>query len=440
MISSVGRNRKRAKFCELEISGLSHEGRGISERNGKTIFVDGALPGEKVIARIIKKRSRFDEAQVAEILISNENRIDPRCRHFGVCGGCSLQHMNEGDQINHKQSVLLELLKHQSAVVPEKLLPPISSNQWGYRQKARLGVKWVKGKNGVVVGFREKFKGFVTDSTECEVLDPRVGKKIIQLRMLLQSLSISDRIPQLEIATTKDTVSIVIRHLSPFSAEDLDVLKCFGRKHEFDFYLQSEGVDSIFALENTFTELSYELDGIEIGFKPTDFTQINSGVNYAMVKKVIELLDPKEGDEVLDLFCGIGNFSLAVAARGAKVTGLEIDVEMVEQAKMNAYRNKITNCSFLAIDLQDVYKLQSVDACKINKVLLDPPRSGAKETLAELKLPATEKVLYVSCNPMTFSRDAGILKEMYGFGLSQLGILDMFPHTSHFECIGLFER
>ncbi len=440
MNSHLGKDKKRGKFFDLEIMGLSHEGRGIGKKNGKTVFVDGALPGETVTAKLIRKRSKFDLAQLQDILVSSRRRVSPECKHFGVCGGCSLQHMSEGDQLDYKEKVLVELLEHHSNLVPEIIFRPISGDQWGYRQKARLGVKCVKGKGGVVIGFREKFKGYITDSEECKVLDPRVGKKIILLRMLLQSLSVSDQVPQLEVATTKDSVAIVIRHLSPLSPSDYNILRSFGRKHDINFYLQSDGLDSIFSLEGVLDNLSYEIEGIQIGFSPTDFTQINSSVNKLMVAKVMSLLEVTEKDFILDLFCGIGNFSLPVAALGAKVKGVEIDAAMVARAKENALLNRIKNCSFESLNLQSAPDIESLDISRVNKILLDPPRSGCNEVLGEMNLKYVERVVYVSCNPMTFARDAAILNRLHNFELKEVGVLNMFPHTSHFECVGSFER
>ena len=431
---------QKGKYCQLDILDLSNEGRGVGRMNGKTVFVHGALPGERVVVKIVKKRAKFDEGETVKVLVSSDKRVEARCRHFGVCGGCSLQHMGEKDQLSHKQNVLLEMLKNHAGIMPTVIFDPIVSEQWGYRKKARLGVKWVNGKNGVIVGFREKSKGFVTDSTECEVLDPRVGKKIMPLRILIQGLSIANQIPQLEVAMDKDVVSIVIRHLAPMNLEDLSVLKRFGRKHKLDFYLQSEGIDTIHAIEEEPKLLSYDLGEIVVNFAPTDFTQINSKVNEDMVKKVLECLQPREGDQILDLYCGIGNFSLVMAAQGAKVTGFEIDRRMVRRAKMNADLNELSNCSFRSIDLENVSELKSVGLNDVNKILLDPPRSGAKVVLDNMNFQKVEGLLYVSCNPITFSRDAGILAEVHGFKLSEVGVLDMFPQTSHFECIGFFER
>ena len=440
MISRAGENKKRDKVFEIEIVGLSHEGRGIGKINGKTVFVDGALPDETVNAKLIRKRSKFDLAQLKDILVSSQKRVIPECKHFGVCGGCSLQHMSEKYQLDYKEKVLVELLGHHSNLVPESIFEPISADQWGYRQKARLGVKCVTGKGGVVIGFREKFKGYITDSEECKVLDPRVGEKIILLRMLLQSLSVSDHVPQLEVATTKDSVAIVIRHLSPLSPSDYSILRTFGRKHNINFYLQSGGLDSIFALDEGFDNLYYELGDIRIGFSPTDFTQINSSVNKLMVAKVMSLLEVSEKDFILDLFCGIGNFSLPVAALGAKVKGVELDEAMVVRAKENARLNRIKNCSFESLNLQRAPDIKSLDISRVNKILLDPPRSGCNEVLSEMNLKSVKKVVYVSCNPLTFARDAAVLNRLHHFELKEVGVLNMFPHTSHFECVGSFER
>ncbi len=424
---------------ELTIESLAHEGRGVARLDGKTVFVDGALPGERVTARIRRRRGRFDEAETVSVLEPSPRRVAPPCPHFGVCGGCSLQHMAEDDQLEHKQSVLLELLEHQGGIAPRRVAAPIRGPQWGYRRKARLGVKLVPKKGGVIIGFRERAMPYVTDCSRCDVLDTRVSGELGALRELVQSLSIAARVPQIEVSAGDERVALIVRHLEPLSAADRDALAGFAARTGFDLYLQSGGLDSVTALTPPAETLGYEVEGIRFAFEPYDFTQVNAAINRRIVARAIEHLAPTANDAVLDLYCGIGNFSLPLARRAGHVTGVEGDAGLVARAAANAAANELSNCRFESADLNEVDPLRALDT-RVTRVLMDPPRSGAQVLLDTLDLGAVERLVYVSCSPVTFARDAGVLCRRHGFELAETGIADMFPQTAHVESVSLFER
>lgn len=424
------------------IESLSHEGRGVARINGKTVFIDGALPGEQVRFLYTRKRGQFDEGQTAEVLEPSSSRVEPRCRYYGLCGGCSLMHLNSEEQILHKQSVLLEQLAHLGKVEPERILPPLSASRWGYRRKARLGVKYVAGKEKVLVGFREKFSSFIADIDSCEVLHPILGKAIGQLKELIHELSVYRQIPQLEVAISASVAAVVIRHLAPLTGNDKRILADFEAQRPVRFYLQPAGLDSVHSLSGDDGQnLYYRLDGhdITVEFSPIDFTQVNFELNALLVDRVIELLAPGDADTVLDLFCGLGNFTLPIARYAKQVTGLEGSEDLVLRARRNAHNNNLTNVDFSACNLSEPDAGAFVSGCAYNKVLLDPPRTGAREIIEQLDLERVERLVYVSCNPATLARDAGILANQAGLSLKAAGVMDMFPHTSHVESIALFE-
>ena len=424
------------------IASLSHEGRGIARINGKTVFIDGALPGEQVRFQYTRKRGQFDEGRTVEVLEPSASRVEPRCRYYGVCGGCSLMHLDGGEQILHKQSVLLEQLQHIGGLEPERVLPPLSASHWGYRRKARLGAKYVTGKEKVLVGFREKFSSFIADIDSCEVLHPILGEAIGQLKELIHELSVYRQIPQLEVAISDTVAAVVIRHLAPLTDDDKRILADFEAQRPVRFYLQPAGLDSVHSLSGEDGEnLYYRLDGhdITVEFSPIDFTQVNFELNALLVDRVIELLEPGDTDTVLDLFCGLGNFTLPIARYAKQATGLEGSEDLVLRAQRNARNNNLTNVDFSACNLSEPDAGSLVSGCAYNKVLLDPPRTGAREIIEQLDLERVERLVYVSCNPATLARDAGILANQGGLGLKAAGVMDMFPHTSHVESIALFE-
>ncbi|MEX2480769.1 MAG: 23S rRNA (uracil(1939)-C(5))-methyltransferase RlmD [Gammaproteobacteria bacterium] len=425
---------------DLQIDTLSHEGRGVARLDGKTVFVHGALPTEQVRARILRRRGRFDEAETLEVLQAAANRVTPRCAHFGTCGGCSLQHLSEDEQLRHKQQVLLELLHHHAGAAPDTLAEPVRGPQWGYRRKARLGVKHVTKKGGVIVGFRERASPYVTDCRHCDILDPRIGARLPALRDLIAALSIPAQIPQLEIALSDSRAVLVVRHLAPLSGNDRDALAAFARTHGVEFYLQSGGPHTITPLDGPARPLEYRVDDIVLAFEPADFIQVNSVINQHMVETALHYLQPGAADDIADLFCGIGNFTLPLARRAGHVIGLEGEQALIERARSNAVANGIDNCSFDVADLALPTGLAGRLPGSVSKLLLDPPRTGALAVVENLDCSAMETIVYVSCNPVTLARDAGVLIRRQGYRLRETGILDMFPHTAHVESISVFER
>ena len=434
--------RRQIAPKEALIESLSHEGRGLTHIDGKTTFVDAALPGERVMIRSTRRRRHYDEARVLEMLEPAANRIQPHCKHFGICGGCSLQHMDSNDQLAHKQSVLLEQLRQFGGVQPHTVLPPLTGPLWGYRRKARLAVKYVAKKGGTLVGFREKHSPYVADIASCDVLHPSVGQALPALRSLVGGLSVYDKVPQIEVAVGDTHTALVIRHLEPLNAEDYDAIKAFAEQHGYSIYLQSGGPQTIEPFwPNPPPPLSYGItdQGPTIYFEPTDFTQVNADINRAMIERVITLLNLKQQDEVLDLFCGLGNFTLPIAAHCARVTGMEGNAALIARAHANAARNDIENVQFQTVDLADPEALVTISSERYDKVLLDPPRTGAKELIEKFSFSRTTRIVYVSCNPATLARDAGTLVTEKGFSLVSCGIMDMFPHTAHVESVAVFE-
>ena len=431
----------QSSLYEAEVALLSHEGRGIAHLGGKTTFIDGALPGERVRFRYTRKRRRFDEGVTVEVLEPAPMRIEPRCPHFGVCGGCNLQHLTPAAQVQHKQSVLLEQLLHIGRVEPAPVLPPLTGPTWGYRHKARFSVKYVTKKGRLLLGFKEKGGRLVADLSRCEVLHPSVGLELDELRACLESLSISRHIPQIEVAVGEVTAALVIRHLSPLPAYDEERLKRYAESHQVSIYVQLGGPETVRRLwPKDAKPLLYRLpaQGIEIHFKPTDFIQVNPAINRLMVSQVLKLLDLRPDERVLDLFCGLGNFTLPMARHAAFVTGIEGDAALIEGARRNARSNGIDNVDFEVADLMDEHLEAPWRGGRFDKLLLDPPRTGACEILGRLGFERVKSIVYVSCNPATLARDARILVHEKGFRLFAAGILDMFPHTAHVESMALF--
>jgi 23S rRNA (uracil1939-C5)-methyltransferase len=439
------RHRKKIPqgLFKVNIESLSHEGRGVAHVDGKAVFIDNALPGEEVEFSYVSTRAKFAEGVAENIISANEQRIEPKCEYFGYCGGCSLQHINADAQIEHKQSVLMEQFTHLGHVTPKEVLPPLTGPVFGYRHKARLGVKYVLKKERVLVGFREKRSPFVADIKHCDVLHPAVGHKIADLQELIENLSIKDQIPQIEVAVSDNGIAMVMRHLADFTENDLEQLKDFEQQHNFKFYLQPGGYETVHRLyESDQSELFYKLDDYDLNiyFQPIDFTQINVEINQRMIKLALELLEVNEEDDVLDLFCGVGNFTLPIARKAKSVVGVEGDEGLVQRAKYNAEKNKLDNVEFYAADLADFDQDYDFMKKSYNKILLDPARTGAKEIIAALNTKNVERIVYVSCNPATLARDAGILVNEKKFKLKKAGVMDMFPHTAHVESIAVFTK
>lgn len=435
------RNRIPKEPVRALVHGLSHEGRGVAQVDGKTVFVHGALPGEDVTFHYKRRHRRFDEAAVDVIHTPSEQRLTPRCDHFGLCGGCSLQHLSPDDQIALKQDVLLEQFQQFGKVQPEEVLPPLRAGAWGYRRKARLGVKNVPAKGRVLVGFREKFSPYVANMTDCHVLDPRVGMKLEALSELIGGLSQPDRIPQIEVSVGDNAVGLVFRNLEPWSDTDLEALAAFGQAHDMQIYEQPGNETTIAPIWPAKAALHYMAgaSGIRVDFLPSDFTQVNAELNTRMLERTLALLDPQPQDRILDLFCGLGNFTLPLAQHAGRVVGVEGAAGLVERARDNARSNGIDNAAFhvadLAGDVEGLHWLRE----PFDKVLLDPPRSGAAEVLPRLAALGARRIVYVSCNPATLARDAGLLVHEHGYRLCRAGVMDMFPHTAHVESIALFE-
>jgi 23S rRNA (uracil1939-C5)-methyltransferase len=430
----------------LEIEKLSHEGRGLSRFEGKVVFVDGALPGETVRATFTSSRGSFAEARTDEVLTASPDRVIPACSFFQSCGGCSLQHYAAARQLAFKEAVLHERLEHALGGSTYDKLPVISGEQLGYRRKARLAVRYVPKKGKALVGFRERHSAFITDMDSCVVLDPRVSSLLPALSSLVGQLHCHDQLPQIEVAvgdpvSGSNACALVFRHLQTLDQHDLELLLAFGREHALDIYLQPKGPDTVHRVLPTAGEdrLSYELPefGLRLAFHPLDFTQVNAGINRQMVARAVQLLDPRPGERVLDLFCGLGNFTLPLATCSLQVVGVEGSAAMVERGQENARRNGIDNASFICADLTLPPEQHSWLQQGFDKVLLDPPRSGALEVLPALIAARPRRIVYVSCNPATLARDAALLGTQ-GYVLKAAGAMDMFPHTSHVEAIALF--
>lgn len=423
------------------ITALTHDGRGIAHINGKTTFIENALPGEEVLFSYSKKHNKYDEGKTTEILKPSTDRVIPLCQHYGICGGCALQHLSNDAQLNLKQKTLLEQLKHFGGVEPEILLPALRGPLWGYRRRGRLGAKYVTKKQSVLVGFREKNGRYLADLKRCEVLDPKVGTLLVPLQNLIAGLKAFQHIPQIEIAISDDTTGLVFRHLTPLDINDLAQLKNFAQAHHIQLYLQPGDTQSIHCIwpEKDPKQLFYRLpeQRLELAFNPSDFTQINSEINRKMVNLALELLEPKISDRILDLFCGLGNFTLAIAQHCSEVVGIEGSAALVAQAQKNALHNNIHNAFFYEANLASDSLSGEWTKQNFNKILLDPPRTGALEIIQNLPKWNIERIVYVSCNPATLARDAGELAKQ-GYRLFKAGIMDMFPHTHHVEAISLF--
>ncbi len=427
---------------EVAVTGLSHDGRGIARVNDKVLFVFGALPDETVMVKLTKSHSRFLEGTTVEVIKASPMRVKPPCEHFGICGGCSLQHIAPEQQVSNKQAWLSEQLTHQGKVTPQSWLPPLLCHPLGYRQKARLAVRYVPQKQSLLVGFREQGNNKIAIIEACQTLDPRVGHHIKALRDLIGSLEAKESIAQIEVAASDNEVALIFRHLSALNATDLALLTTFCQSHGFSLYLQpsnNQSVHKVWPADGN-EYLTYELpsQGLTFAFHPMDFTQVNAEMNQKMINQALALLDPKPEDTILDLFCGLGNFSLPFAKRASKVVGVEGSVQAVSRAKENALRNQLTNTEFYACNLEDDFKNQPFAKGQYNKIILDPPRSGAQKLVEEMSHFAPKEILYVSCNSATFVRDAAILVHQQGYKLAKLGVMDMFPQTAHIETMGLF--
>ncbi|HUH86772.1 MAG TPA: 23S rRNA (uracil(1939)-C(5))-methyltransferase RlmD [Pusillimonas sp.] len=431
----------------FEIESLDLEARGVTHRDGKVVFVEGALPGEKVYANIARRKASFDTARVERIVRSSAQRVTPACPYFGQCGGCAMQHLTPAAQVAVKQRVLEDALEHIGKVSPAQILAPMHGPDWGYRYRARLSVRLVTKKGGVLVGFREKRGSYVADMEQCLVLPRHVSNLLMPLRELIGALSAPKSIPQIEVAVGDEGTALLLRHMEALSPGDIQLLKAFAAKREIMWWLQPKGPDTVHPLDRVHTDsLAYLLPefGLRMAYRPTDFTQVNSQINRALISRALNLLDVQPDDRVADLFCGLGNFTLPLATRARQVVGIEGNQALVERAKVAAAQNGLAErASFTALNLFNVDVDWLRELGRFDRMLIDPAREGAEavsRALAELKGPERPtRLVYVSCNPATLARDAGILVNEGGYRLSAAGVVNMFPHTGHVESIAVFD-
>ncbi|MGB2831642.1 MAG: 23S rRNA (uracil(1939)-C(5))-methyltransferase RlmD [Methylotenera sp.] len=451
------RNRNKTpvipEIKHATIESLDQEGRGVAHVEGKTIFIDGALPNEKVTFQSHHIKASYEIANVVEVLKQSNQRVTPKCSHFGLCGGCKLQHLDFAAQVAAKQRLLENDLKHIGKVKPENMLPPLYGPTWGYRHKARLSVKYVEKKQRVLVGFNEKATRYVADMNSCEVLVPAVSALITPLQQMILQLSIRDKIPQIELAVgessansreSAEVIVLIFRIMEALSDNDEVLLKAFADAHQVQVWTQTKGPDTIKPFYPVGGEpLQYSLPefGLTYPFKPNEFTQVNPQINQVMIRRAMQLLAPKVGENIADFFCGIGNFTLPIARSGAQVLGLEGLANLVDRANESAALNQITNTKFGVADLFKMTPEALSSLGHFDKWLVDPPRDGAFELIKSLnETNSPQRIVYVSCNPATLARDAGVLVNEKGYTLNAAGVINMFPHTAHVESIALFVR
>jgi len=457
-------------MIELTIESLDQEGRGVAHAEGKVVFVEGALPGERVRAEVVKRKPSFEVARTVEILRASAARVAPRCPHFGVCGGCTLQHADPALQVAAKQRTLEDALARIGRVRAEALLPPIAGPAWGYRHRARLAVRDVPKKGGVLIGFHERKSSYVADMRECHVIPPAISRLLVPLRGLVESLSIRTRLPQIELAIgerlaptapaaadagaiasppdrERPVYALVLRILEPLSTTDEAKLVAFADLHRVEFWLQPGGPDTVAPFHPPNAALAYTLPEFDVAlpFAPTDFTQVNSAINRVLVRRAVQLLAPIPGERVGDFFCGLGNFSLPIARRGARVVGIEGSKALVARAKANAARNGLAaSATFVVANLFTATPEAVAAFGTLDRALIDPPREGAIELVKSLPHRDDERALarivYVSCNPATLARDAAVLVHEREYRLAAAGVVNMFPHTAHVESIAVFDR
>lgn len=433
------------KLEVVDIVDLSHEARGVARVEGKAIFVDDALPGEQVEIQRVRRQRSYDEARLLKVIKASPDRVTPRCEHFGMCGGCALQHLSSEKQIELKQKQLLEELSRIGHVEPKDILPPLQADAWNYRRRARLGVRWVFKKERTLVGFRERNTSFIAELKKCVVLREPLATLIEPLGALISGLSVRARLAQIEAAVADNATALVFRVLDEVTQADRDAMLAFGQQHRVQIYLQPGGYETIAPLSVDAQALFYRLPKFDVTlqFEPADFIQVNGSLNELMTARAIELLQVEPTHSVLDLFCGLGNFSLPLARKAQRVLGIEGEAGLVERARANAARNGITNAEFLTANLmaeEPDSKLWAPWARdRYDRVLIDPPRAGAREVLPAIAKSGAERIVYVSCHPGSLARDAGILVKDYGFRLLSAGIMDMFPQTTHVESMAVFE-
>ena len=431
----------------LNIESLDLEARGIARREGKVVFVEGALPGEQVLASSVRRKPSYEIARVDEVLLPSSQRVAPRCPHFGVCGGCAMQHLEPAAQVAIKQRALEDTFAHIGKLKPGRMLPPLQGPSWGYRYRARLSVRFVPKKGGVLVGFHERKSSYVADMRECHVLPRHVSDMLMPLRAMIASMSAPGRMPQIEVALGDGVTVLVLRHLEPLTDNDLAVLRAFAAERGVQWWLQSKGPDTVHPLDPAHADkLAYALPefGLRMPYRPTDFTQVNHAINRALISRALTLLDPQPTDRVADLFCGLGNFTLPLATKAREAVGVEGSKALTDRAMQAAQLHGLAgSTSFSTLNLFEV----NVDWLRglghFDRMLIDPPREGAQAVAQALSLlsPAERprRIVYVSCNPATLARDAAIMVYEGGYALQMAGVINMFPHTGHVESIAVFE-
>jgi len=432
-------------MSSLEVESLDQEGRGVAHRDGKAIFIEGALPGETVTYSVWRKKPSYEIGSVTGVTRESSARVVPQCGYFGLCGGCSLQHLEPRAQVAVKQRVLEDALWHIGRVRAATILPAIYGPWWGYRHRARLTSRFVEKKGGALVGFHERRRSYVADMTSCEILPRRISHLLVPLRRLVDELSIRTRLPQIEVAVGETCDVLVFRVLVPPDKADEALLREFAERHGVHVYLQPRGPDTARAFHPAEdADLFYSLPefDLRIGFSPTDFTQVNHAVNRVLVRRALALLGVVPGERVADLFCGLGNFTLAIARSGAEAVGVEGSADLVRRAITNAARNGLQHSArFVEMNLYN----ESCGAAlgrlgRFDRMLLDPPRDGAVEAIKSLPDDGPRRIVYVSCNPATLARDAAVLAHARGYTLSSAGVVNMFPHTSHVESMAVFDK
>jgi 23S rRNA (uracil1939-C5)-methyltransferase len=429
------------------IESLDHEGRGIARRDGKTIFIEGALTGETVTASVYRKKPSYENANVQRILRESPQRVVPQCENFGRCGGCSMQHLDARAQVAAKQRVLEDNLWHIGKVAADQMLSPIHGPAWGYRRRARMTARYVVKKGGSLIGFHERKSSFVTDMSRCEVLPPRISNLLPLLRELAGSLSMRERLPQDEVACGDAADVLVLRVLEPPSAADEALLKAFADTHGVHLYLQPKGPETAHPFwPPQPVDLYYTLPefNVKMPFFPTEFTQVNHDINRVLVRRALSLLAPQAGERIADMFCGIGNFSLPIARSGAYVTGIEGSASLVKRAGDNAAFNGLSSAvQYRMMNLFEIDTDAFAGLCakgRFDRMLIDPPRDGAAALVKALASAPPQRIVYVSCNSATLARDASMLVHEQGYVLSAAGVVNMFPHTAHVESIAVFDK
>jgi len=433
-----------ARAGEAFIESIDHEGIGVAHVDGKVTFIEGGVTGERVAFTRRRSRGHFDLGTATEIIRPSSQRVEPRCRYFGTCGGCAMQHVDASAQVAAKQRVLEDNLARLGKVTPERILPPVIGPAWRYRNRARLSVHYVAKKGGVLVGFHERRSSYVADTLSCEVMPAAISAMIPGLRELFTSMQLRERIPQLEVAIGEAVTVFVLRHLEPIPGEDEAKLRAFADEHGIQWWLQPKGPDTAhpwYPLDKPALDYTLPEFGLTLRFGPTEFTQVNAGVNRVLVKRAVDLLDPRPGERVGDLFCGLGNFTLPIAARGAHALGMEGAASLVERAQGNAKLNGLEALAqFAAFDLYADAPGAWARLGAVDKLLIDPPRDGALEICKEIGEAGPRRIVYVSCSPGTLARDAGVLVNVKGYRLAAAGVVNMFPHTGHVESIALFRK